>query len=193
MASKAWIYAGLGLAAGVSAVGLVRVLTAPRIRPGRTRLFVVGDSMAVGLRPHLAALSQESKIALESLAKEGTRIDQWAHSKVLQDKLTKFQPTLVLVVLGTNDEYLGTGARERQAPYLKDLLANLERTGADVVWVGPPALARSSGIRELIRSQVPDSRYFPSDTLQIPRGPDQLHPTARGYAGWAGAIWRWLS
>lgn len=193
MASKAWIYAGLGLAAGVSAVGLVRVLTAPRIRPGRSRLFVVGDSMAVGLTPHLKALSQESKVAIESLAKQGTRIDQWAHSKVLQDKLTKFQPTLILVVLGTNDEYLGQGAAERQAPYLKDLLKNLERTGADVVWVGPPALSRSSGIAELVRSQVPDSRYFPSETLQIPRGPDQLHPTARGYAGWAGAIWRWLS
>jgi len=36
-------------------------------------------------------------------------------------------------------------------------------------------------------------RYFPSQRLTIPRGADQLHPTARGYAAWAGAIWQWLS
>ncbi len=35
--------------------------------------------------------------------------------------------------------------------------------------------------------------YFHSEKLEMPRGPDNLHPTARGYAGWAGAIWHWLS
>jgi len=192
--NKSWIYAGLAVAAaGVSAVGLVKVLSGPRLRAGRTRLFLVGDSLAVGLAPHFKALAAESNIAFDSLAKEGTRIDQWANSQVLADRLRTFQPSLILVSLGTNDEYLSDGAPARQAPFLQTLLKNL-RAVAPEVWIGPPTLPKeTNGIVALIRSSVPDSHYFPSENLDIARGPDSLHPTARGYAAWAGSVWRWLS
>lgn len=193
--SKTWIYAGLAVAAGVSAVGLVKLLSGPRVKPGRSRVFLVGDSLAVGLAPHLKALSAEAKIPFEALAKEGTRIDQWAGSQVLRDKLQAFAPTLILVSLGTNDEYLGEGGAQRQAPYLQTLLQNLRAASPEVAWIGPPRLpkASSNGVVALIRSKVPDTHYFPSENLDITRGPDGLHPTARGYAAWAGSIWRWLS
>ena len=192
--NKTWIYAGLAVAAGVSAVGLVKVFSGPRIRPGRSRVFLVGDSLAVGIAPHLKALSAESRIAFDYVAKEGTRIDQWANSQVLQEKLKLFQPTLVLVSLGTNDEYLSEGAPARQAPYLQTLLANLGAAAPEIAWIGPPTLPkRTNGMVALIRSRVPDSHYFASENLEIVRGPDALHPTARGYATWAGSIWRWLS
>lgn len=194
MSNKAWIYAGLGIAAGMSAVGLVRVLRQPRVRSGKSRVFLFGDSLAVGLEPHLKALSQEANIAFDSVTKSGTRIDQWAKSQVLLDRLGKFQPTLVLISLGTNDEYLGSGAATKQAPYLSELLKNVKKFAPEVVWIGPPTLPRpSSGIVKLIRGNISSDHYFPSDTLEIPRGPDGLHPTARGYAAWAGALWRWLS
>lgn len=195
MASKAWIYAGLGIAAaGVGAVGLVRALSGPRVRPG-DRMFLVGDSFAVGLAPHLAVLAREGRAEFEHVAKEGTRIDQWANSQVMKDKLKQFRPTLVVVSLGTNDEYLGEGGAARQAPYLDVLLRNLQGLAPEVAWIGPPKLPKpkSNGVLALLRSKIPESHYFPSQNLQVPRGPDALHPTARGYAGWAGAIWRWLS
>lgn len=193
--NKAWIYAGLAaVAAGVGAVGLVKAFSGPRIRPGRSRIFLVGDSLAVGLAPHLKALSAESRIAFDYLAKEGTRIDQWAQSQVLQERLKAFQPTVILVSLGTNDEYMPEGAPARQAPFLQTLLTHVRAAAPEVAWIGPPSLPkRTNGMVALIRSRVPDSHYFPSDKLEIVRGPDALHPTARGYAAWAGAIWRWLS
>jgi lysophospholipase L1-like esterase len=45
----------------------------------------------------------------------------------------------------------------------------------------------------MLKAEIPSRDYFPSDQLAIPRGPDGIHPTARGYAGWAGAIWQWLA
>lgn len=187
---RRWVYAGLVAAAGI---GLVRVLRAPRIQSG-SRLLVIGDSLAVGLTPPLKALGADQGIAVLGIGKVSTRIDQWAQSAALTDAVVAFKPTLVLVSLGTNDEYLSGDAVKRQRPYLEQLLNRLEGAKSDYVWIGPPTLPKSTnGVTALLQARVPSANYFPSHTLTIPRGPDQLHPTAKGYAGWAGALWQWLS
>ncbi len=186
------LYAGLLVAAGV---GLVRAFRGPRIEPGQTRLLLVGDSLAVGLGTPMRALASEANVPFDQISRSGTRIDQWSGSQKLMEKIQEFNPTMILVSLGTNDEYMGAGAAARQAPYLERLLTVLRVGKAEVIWIGPPRLPKSSsnGIVPLIRRTIPRDHYFPSEKLTIPRGPDGLHPTARGYAGWAGAIWRWLS
>jgi lysophospholipase L1-like esterase len=185
------LYAGLLVAAGV---GLVRAFRGPRIERGKTRLLMIGDSLAEGLGPPLQSLARESNVEFARLSRGGTRIDQWAGSRVLAEKIETFKPTMILVSLGTNDEYMSGGSvPERQAPYLERLLTRLQSQNAEVVWIGPPRLPRATqGVVALIRKTIPSSHYFASDRLTIPRGPDGLHPTVRGYAGWAGAIWRWL-
>ena len=206
--------AGLVLAAGVGLVyslasggsGLVRP---PRLQRG-ARLLLFGDSLAVGLGPQFKTLAEEEGVEVRVLAKVSTRIDQWASSAALDAMLAEYEPDMVLVSLGTNDEYMTGDAPARQAPYLDTLLAKLHDCcgrpgpyrgdyglGAEVVWIMPPELPReTNGIRALIASRLASSERawsFPSETLEIPRGPDHLHPTAAGYAGWAGAIWEWLS
>jgi len=190
---RRWVYAGLVVAAGV---GLAKLLPrGPRVRPGETRLMLVGDSLAVGMAPHFACLSKEQKVPFEALAKVSTRIDQWAASQVLSEHVAQFRPTLVIVSLGTNDAYMMGDVAARQAGPLDQLLAKLTAGGAEVAWVGPPSLPGkpNAGLLALLRERIASSHYFASDALPIPRGPDQLHPTARGYAGWAGTIWQWLS
>jgi len=164
-----------------------------RLVDENTRLLLVGDSMAVGLTHYLRLLADEEGIEdYMALATSGTRIDQWARSGELERALEAFEPTLILVSLGTNDAHLGPGAADRQAPYLEELLDMLEESGATVVWIGPPELPfEDTEIRELLEDEAP--RYFDSLDYDIPRGPDDLHPTASGYAGWAGAIWQWLT
>jgi lysophospholipase L1-like esterase len=186
------LYAGLLVAAGV---GLVRAFRGPRIEPGQTRLLLVGDSLAVGLATPMRALAAEANVPFDQISRSGTRIDQWAGSQKLAEKIQNFNPTMVLVSLGTNDEYMGAGAAARQAPHLERLLVALRANQAEVIWIGPPRLPKpsSNGIVPLLRKTIARDHYFPSEKLTIPRGPDGLHPTARGYAGWAGAIWRWLS
>jgi lysophospholipase L1-like esterase len=192
-ANRRWIYLGLGLAAGY---GLVRLIWAPRLRPGETRLLLIGDSLAVGLAPYLRDLSGRERIAFASLAKVGTRIDQWAASSDLQNLLASFRPNMILVSLGTNDEYLqGADAVERQRAALRRLVVLLMKASPQfIIWIGPPTLPKATnGIVPMLKAEIPSRDYFPSEQLVIPRGPDGIHPTARGYAGWAGAIWHWLS
>lgn len=190
---RRWVYAGLGVAAIGGAVGLVRLMSAPRVRAGKSRVFLVGDSLAVGLAPHLKALFQETGVPFAQVSKSGTRLDQWANSQVLQSKLAEFKPTIILVSLGTNDEYIPGDAVARQRPYLEALRDNLGRHG-EVAWIGPPTLPKeTNGITAMLKAELPSSHYFASDQLSIPRAPDNIHPTARGYAAWAGSIWRWLS
>jgi len=142
----------------------------------------------------MAALARENKVAFESMAIQGTRIDQWAKNAALFQKIAAFKPDVILVSLGTNDEYMKLDAGVRQAPALNELLTKL-RAVAPVAWIGPPKLPKpgTNGAIPLILKNVPPSHYYPSQNLTIPRGPDKLHPTAAGYAGWAGAIWKWLT
>lgn len=186
---KRWLLGGLLVAGGV---GLLTVATRrPKLGPG-SRVLLFGDSMAVGLNQHMPQLADEAGVAYTGSGIVGTRIDQWARDTWLDQALQDFKPTLILVSLGTNDEATAPGAVERERPAFETLLGKLTATGADVVWIGPPELPfPRQGVSDMIRSAVP--YYFRSEQLDIPRGPDNLHPNAAGYAGWAGAIWRWLS
>jgi len=187
---RRWILGGLLLASGV---GLMAAASRKNLIRPDTRLLLVGDSLAVGLAPHLELLAEEEGIEdYRALAVSGSRIDQWADSAALEEVLETFHPTLVLVSLGTNDEALGPGAADRQAEALDELLALFEDTDAAIAWIGPPELPfEGGGVRELLMEAVP--HYFDSEDYEIPRGPDDLHPTAAGYAGWAGVIWTWLT
>ena len=72
--------------------------------------------------------------------------------------------------------------------------ARAGKTIEDVTKDARTALTKADvmdGVADLIQSKVPF--YFQSTELDIPRSPDGLHPNAAGYAGWSGAIWRWLS
>jgi lysophospholipase L1-like esterase len=207
---RRWILGGLLLAGGVGlAVALKR---RPKIG-AHTRLLVIGDSLAMGLDPHFKQLAAEAGVAYLGRGVSGSRIDQWAKSQWLDTYLEEFQPTLVLVSLGTNDAYLGGDVWDKQAPALEALLAKLKSfpnkyvndspgahysAGAEIVWIGPPALPQTYSGKQLDESfldALADAPpyYFDSAELSIPRGPDGLHPTAAGYAGWAGAIWSWLT
>jgi len=206
--NRAWIYVGLG-AATLTAVGLVEILGAPTLRAG-DRVFLLGDSLAVGLAAPFGALCQDNGIAFQSMATVGTRIDQWAESAPLDQALTAFQPTIVLISLGTNDAYMqpqpGEDIGARQTPYAGELLTLVESVGPRAIaWIAPPTLPPAAvslvSVRALIESEraihlpklKPRISIFHSENLDLPRGPDGIHPVARGYAAWAGAIWQWLT
>jgi lysophospholipase L1-like esterase len=209
--SRAWIYIGLG-AAALTAVGLVELLSGPTLRPG-DRILLVGDSLAVGLSTPLGALAKDRGIAFSALATVGTRIDQWAQSQDLKDALASFQPTIVLISLGTNDAYMmpPPDVGVRQAPYMDALLTMIETgwTHSDdyglgpraIVWIAPPTLPDAAISIAPVRALIADQAallhrrisIYPSDRLTLARGPDGIHPVVSAYAAWAGAIWQWLT
>lgn len=193
--NRAWILVGAAVATGVG-IAFVLKDRHPKLSED-DRILVVGDSFAVGLTPQLRAMAEEAGLPFDSVAVEGTTIRDWGglvatqESAALEAVLQAFRPTIILVSLGTNDEYSGAALVESEAD---DLYALLERLGeyGQVVWIGLPELPReTSGAAEMIEDTgVP---YFPSENLDLPRAPDGLHPTVAGYGSWAGMLWSWLT
>lgn len=194
MSTRLWFYGG---GAALLGYGLARLMSKsrPRLHPGE-RLLVIGDSLGLGLGPYLAALAREQKSSTEVLAKVGTRIDQWANSQALEDALAR-KPEVVVVSLGTNDAYM-VDALNRQKAHLHKLIDKITAAGATLAWVGAPKLpalqrAPDTDLLDYIKQAVPEGHYFASCEHNIERGPDRLHPTARGYANWASLVWRWIA
>ncbi len=48
---------------------------------------------------------------------------------------------MLLVVLGTNDAYMGPRIIANEPPFLAQLTAKLWRVTRNVLWIGPPKLA----------------------------------------------------
>lgn len=190
---RRWLLGGLVVTGGV---GLIKLLNyRPTVGPG-SRLMLIGDSMAQGLAPQIKALATDERVPWIGRGVPGSRTDQWAGSPWLDRYLVEFRPTLVLVALGTNDAYSNQGDRELAA--MRQVAAAIRSAGADLIRIGPPALpAKQLGAaldrHYLDALAVEAPHYFASDELELPRGPDGLHPTTLGFAGWAGRIWAWIT
>jgi lysophospholipase L1-like esterase len=150
-------------------------------KPTPKRVALIGDSYAVGLGPELAKLIPGFKFA----GVERTNTSQWANHAAAcgacGDWLTAFKPDIVLVSLGVND-----GATPNTANYQR-IVQGLQKIGARVVWIEPPADVNAPATREAIASLgVPT---VPATTA--PLASDGLHP--RNYGPWAQEIARSLS
>jgi lysophospholipase L1-like esterase len=190
---RRWVLGGILLASGY---GFIRaVVSRPRFSES-SRVLLIGDSMAQGLLPHLRGLASQEEIAYIGAGLPGTTISQWVASDWLKRKLAEFRPTHVLIALGTNDAFSGL-APSTVAASAQKLAQGVSESGAAAIWIGAPSLPEKytgkrpdADVLQEVKSVSP--YYFSSEEYVIPRGPDGLHPSAAGYAGWAGAIWNWL-
>lgn len=191
---RRWILSGVLVAGGV---GLVRVLThRPRL-DSESKILVIGDSFANGMAPHFQALASEEGLPLMGGAINGTRIDQWLNSAWLQEKLATFEPTHVFISLGGNDAYSQLSP-EDVGENTAELVELVQASGAHPIWIGVPPmpavhLGNPINPETLMTVKRAAPFYFDASDLDIPRSPDGLHPTAAGYAGWAGTFWSWIS
>ena len=180
-----WVWGGIALAAGVGLVMAIGAAGKKRLASG-SRLVLIGDSLAEGLSVPLGELAKEAGVVFSSDSVSGSTITTWARRAELDKDLDPV-PELVLVSLGTNDLRLKDVSPEE--PLLHQLLARITDSGAAVLWIAPPSMPfADNGTRALLSRAGAD--VFSSEPLDIARGPDGVHPTAMGYAGWAAAIWR---
>ncbi|MFA4971580.1 MAG: SGNH/GDSL hydrolase family protein [bacterium] len=180
------ILGGLLLVAGIGIAKSLSARCVPNIKAG-SRVFLVGDSLAVGLGPYVKKLCTSVGADFDAASQISTTTGFWVGNAEFKAQIAAFQPTIVLVSLGTNDT-----AGNTQAPQLSANIAAMidiiRATGAIVYWILPPTLPFADRFSALVRQTgVP---VFESSRFAIPRGPDNLHPTGLGYASWAGVIWQ---
>lgn len=91
---------------------------------------------------------------------------------------------MVLVSLGP------CSTASRLLPVLHATLAEARHVGSTLVWIRPPdANAGTKALRIVLRAaRIPS---FHSEAIHVHMSANGK-PSARGYAGWAGALWRWI-
>jgi hypothetical protein len=165
----------------LAALVVVVVATPASARAAPGPVLVVGDSLAVGMRPFLVPLLGAREIAWN--ARTGRTTPEGL--QVLRAMLRQVTPTTVVISLGTND---GPDPRRFADRVHRVLLALPPR--ACVVWptiIRPPRKGRYEGLDRVLRRQARrDLRFFaPSWDYAVLRGevrlPDEVHPDQFGF------------
>lgn len=156
------------------------VLGRRRIVPGR-RVLLVGGTYAAGLAPPMGQLAEESSVRWKARSARGAPAFEAA--SWLGEEAQVHEAEIVLIALEAAD----VSAEESSRTGLAELMKVARSTSAEVLWLSPPP---KPGTESLPRPKRKD--LFPTETLVLARGPDGDEPTTIGFAGWAGAVWRWL-
>jgi len=181
---RSWLYGGLAHPPGVALVRPKKPPVRKRLPPSSS-LLVMGDRYASGLSPFLRELCRGTEVRFFATLRPATTIEECAEKRCLQGDVERLGPDMVIASLpaGSIDEAL--------VEPLRRLAADVREKGATFVWLRPPRRDEHTRPFRLLLDQakIPS---FHSEALEIPRGPDGEQPTVRGYAGWAGALWRWI-
>lgn len=183
---KSLVLGGILLFAGY---GIARSLTSckPSIQPG-DKLLLVGDSLGVGLSRHLKQLAAARGVSYDAMVQGSTTIRYWLDR--IKPKLASIKPDLVLVCLGTNDSKARWSTAQHEE-HVRMLLSAINSSGARPMWILPPRLPWQETVSDIVKST--GTQIFNSKQVDIQMGPDGIHPTGAGYAGWAGLIWQTIS
>ena len=170
----------------------------------RERVLLIGDSLSVGVASILeSALKERGLTDFLSIGRSGTNIKQWAQDtgdgERLNEALSTFRPTLVLISLGTNDEatrkapgYENFDVARQRAPHIEQLRNKL--SGVRSVWLGPPAADKWTAdrrFRDLLRATWGDL-YFDTEAVAPRKGTDLVHFSSAGNRAWRDSIVAWL-
>jgi lysophospholipase L1-like esterase len=172
----------------VRSAGIVSLLVAgavavacPAARAAHGPVLVVGDSLAVGMRPFLIPMLGDREVAWN--ARTGRTTPQGL--QVLRATVPQITPTTVVISLGTND---GSNPR-RFANRIRRVLRELPAE-ACVVWpaiIRPPRKGPYAALDRVLRRQAQrDPRFVvPSWDYAVLRGnvrlPDGVHPDDFGF------------
>ncbi len=154
-------------------------VTSPAPAPGR--VLVVGDSLAVGMKPYLTHELRPHRVVWNALAGQTT---PWGLRK-LQTTLRWYRPQAVVVSLGTNDGPSGTAFARR----IDTALDHIPRS-ACVIWPDVYRPSRKGPFRALNsaldRAALTHRRLHVVPWREVVarnhvRLADGLHPDANGY------------
>jgi hypothetical protein len=147
------------------------------------RVFIIGDSMGEGLAYGMENIKNSFHLKVKSIAKCSTTTYFWLADQELESKIEAFKPTLILVALGTNEWNGVSNGTKLRIMKIHNRLAKLD---INTVWVTPP-VPKSTQFYNMVHETYGDSIYD-SRFIDLPRGPDKIHPTLKGYITWSKKI-----
>ena len=156
------------------------------------RLLVFGDSTCDGVSRRFADYAKANGYTMYSAVWYGATFKSWAYTTELPRIMKEFQPTFVVISLGTND--LGYHDISARAEAVREIMREL----GDVpfIWIGPislKAIKKDPGIVDMLRETVGADRFYNSYDLQLARFPDGIHPTFEASAVWIDGVVDWMN
>jgi len=152
------------------------------------RILLIGDSMTEGIMRTMTDYCEANNHKLMSIVWVSSSIGGWCKSKRLQSYASKFKPTYVMIVLGSNE--LFTPNSPTREKYIRELISQAEP--AKVVWIGPPNWKPDAGIYDQLIEVLGEKRVFVSKKLSFERQKDGIHPTFKSSRFWTEAISEWI-
>lgn len=155
----------------------------------KQNILLLGDSMVEGLSRPFADYCAANGHEYNSVCWYSSTSKTWAKTDTLAYFLNKFNPTMVLVSLGGNEQFVrDLDDRERYVKKIIDVIGPDRK----LVWIGTPSWKDDTGINEINRRNAGDDRYFNSKRLNISRAKDHIHPTSAGSVAWMDSIATWM-
>jgi len=149
------------------------------------RILWIGDSILLGMARHMAEAYAEMwpdldpEVRIEAV--EGWSTARWLRDGNVPGLIAEFDPFLVVIALGTNDEG-EESAPERYAANIRRLSEQAAANGAGVLWIGAWT---GTGIHErfrIIESVMEDLAIDGSKLMPGVSMSNEIHPDADGYA-----------
>ena len=174
------------VATASASTNVVVPASAPLLSIGAgTRVLVFGDSFVdAGLSQEIKKLVEARSGKVLSNAWTSSTTTAWATGDKLAGMLAGFKPDVVFVSIGANEVFLP--APETRAQYIRAIVKRLDKRPC--VWVGTPLWKGETGITAVEKANCAPCTYFDSNAITVDRGPDKIHPSGKGGAAWADAL-----
>lgn len=153
-------------------------------------ILLIGDSMAggAGLQYGFTIICQFNGHRLTVKHQSSSTTQIWSQEKKVEKFVQEFQPTYIIIALGSNELFV-RDAPERAA-FVKDML--VQTKGIRTVWVGPPNWREDTGLNKMLEDTFPETQFFSSKDLELPRQADGIHPNIHGSLIWSRLLSEWI-
>ena len=129
--------------------------TAQESAPRRERIAMIGDTNAEFLCNPLSAIAENNKADLVVTPQRKSPVADWNEHEEWTAWLDEFDPTLVIIVLGTNEAALARKNDEMICSF-QSLFERLTNDSRRVIWVKPIADAKMKNL-EPVRAAIEGS------------------------------------
>jgi hypothetical protein len=152
---------------------------------GSQRILLIGDSMLEGFGLRMNDYCTHNNHEMMRIIWYSSTTQWFASCDTITHFINKFNPTYIILVIGSGDISAKNVLSER-LPYVEKILSQIK--GHPYIWVGPPNWKEDTGINELLEKTNPEGTFFLSKNLKFDRTSDGVHPTHPSAAKWVDSV-----
>ncbi len=174
----------------IKGIATVDFIPDTTFRSGKQRILLLGDSECGGICYPLYNYCKENNHELVlSFVWNSSGIFNHAYSDTVVKIIEKYKPTYIIFVAGLNEIFArDITKRSHAAQVFAQRIKNIP-----YAWVGPANYVEDYGINKAFSAAAQPGTFFSSKTLNLPKGPDNKHPSSKGYTVWMDTLATWMT